>query len=45
MPMEEKRRLANEQIDCSGSIEETKRQVDVVLERLQQTPASGRNIS
>jgi len=45
MPMEEKRRLANEQIDCSGSIEETKRQVDVVLERLQQMPASGRNIS
>jgi dephospho-CoA kinase len=45
MPMEEKRRLADEQIDCSGSIEETKRQVFAVLERLQQSPASGRNIS
>ncbi len=45
MPMEEKRRLASEQIDCSGSIEETKRQVTDVLVRLQKTPASERNIS
>jgi len=45
MPMDEKRRLASEQIDCSGSIEETQRQVAAVLGRLQQSPASGRNIS
>jgi len=46
MPMEEKRRLADEAIDCSGSIEETERQVMEVVKRLSQpaTPAGG-NIS
>jgi dephospho-CoA kinase len=45
MPMDEKRRLADEVIDCSRSIEETRRQVDVVLEKLKQLAAPGRNIS
>jgi dephospho-CoA kinase len=46
MPMEEKRRLGNETIDCSGSLEETERQVMEVVKRLSQptAPASG-NIS
>jgi dephospho-CoA kinase len=33
MPMEEKRRLADDQIDCSGTLDETRRQVDDVLTR------------
>jgi dephospho-CoA kinase len=37
MPMEEKRRLADETIDCSGSIEETQRQVQAVIARLKQS--------
>lgn len=45
MPMDEKRRLASEQIDCSGTIAETQRQLAGVLERLKQSPAPGRNIS
>ena len=40
MPAEEKRRLADEVIDCSGSIEETERQVKNVVERLKQLSAS-----
>ncbi len=46
MPMEEKRRLGDETIDCSGSIEETERQVMEVVRRLSRpaAPASG-NIS
>ena len=46
MPMEEKRRLGNETIDCSGSLEETERRVMEVVKRLSQptAPASG-NIS
>jgi dephospho-CoA kinase len=46
MPMEEKRRLGDETIDCSGSIEETERQVMEVVKRLSRpaAPASG-NIS
>jgi dephospho-CoA kinase len=34
MPMEEKRRLADEVIDCSGTIEETERQLAHAIERL-----------
>jgi dephospho-CoA kinase len=34
MPLDEKRKLADEEIDCSGSIEETQRQVDRVIEKL-----------
>ncbi|MFZ3216515.1 MAG: dephospho-CoA kinase [Candidatus Acidiferrales bacterium] len=45
MPMEEKRRCANETIDCSGSLEETERQVAAVVKQLvRPTPAAG-NIS
>jgi dephospho-CoA kinase len=32
-PMEEKRRLADDQIDCSGTLDETRHQVDDVLTR------------
>lgn len=34
MPIDEKRRLADDVIDCSGTIEETERQVDELLARL-----------
>jgi dephospho-CoA kinase len=40
MPAEEKRRLADEVIDCSGSMEETERQVKGVVERLKQSSVS-----
>jgi dephospho-CoA kinase len=36
MPIDEKRGLADEVIDCSGSIEETERQVEMVLAKLKQ---------
>ena len=36
MPAEEKRRLADEVIDCSGSMEETERQVKNVVARLKE---------
>jgi dephospho-CoA kinase len=46
MPMEEKRRLGNETIDCSGSIEETERQVMEVVKRLSRPAApAGGNIA
>jgi dephospho-CoA kinase len=46
MPMEQKRRLGDETIDCSGLLEETERQVMEVVKRLARpaSPASG-NIS
>lgn len=34
MPIDEKRKLADEVIDCSGTIEQTERQLDGVLEKL-----------
>ncbi len=34
MPVDEKKRLADEVIDCSGSIEETERQVVQLIEKL-----------
>ena len=43
MPIEEKRRLADETIDCSGSMEETERQVETVLAKLKQAAALQRN--
>jgi dephospho-CoA kinase len=43
MPMEEKRRLADEAIDCSGSIEETERQVAETVKRLLQSATSREN--
>ncbi len=46
MPMEEKRRLADETIDCSGSLAETERQVMDVVKRLSRPAApAGGNIS
>jgi dephospho-CoA kinase len=36
MPIDEKRRLADDVIDCSGSIEETERQLDALLAKLEQ---------
>lgn len=40
MPVNEKRRLADEVIDCSGSLEDTERQVAQVIEKLKQAPAA-----
>jgi dephospho-CoA kinase len=46
MPMEEKRRLGDETIDCSGSIKDTERQVLEVVKRLSRPAApAGGNIS
>jgi dephospho-CoA kinase len=45
MPAEEKRRLADIVIDCSGTIEETERQVNGLLEKLKQAATPGRNFS
>ena len=45
MPLDEKRRLADDVIDCSRSIEETARQVDELLARLKQAAASRKNAS
>ena len=38
MPVEEKKRLATDLIDCSGTLEETRRQVEVLAERLRALP-------
>jgi len=43
MPVEEKRKLADEVIDCSGSIEQTERQVAALLAKFQQAAATGEN--
>ncbi|HYL67555.1 MAG TPA: dephospho-CoA kinase [Candidatus Limnocylindria bacterium] len=43
MPAEEKRALADEVIDCSGSFEETERQVDMVLAKLRKAAPGTRN--
>jgi dephospho-CoA kinase len=43
MPLSDKRKLADEAIDCSGSIEETQRQVNQVAEKLKLS-GTGRNI-
>jgi dephospho-CoA kinase len=45
MPLDEKRSLADDVIDCSRSIEETARQVDELLARLKQAAASRKNAS
>ncbi len=45
MPMEEKRRLADETVDCSGSIEETQLQLRAVIAKLKQEAAARSNIS
>jgi dephospho-CoA kinase len=45
MPVDEKRRLGDEVVDCSGTIEDTERQVAQVFEKLKLADAAGRNIS
>jgi dephospho-CoA kinase len=45
MPMAEKRALADEVIDCSGSLGITEQQVKQVVTKLKQLAASGSNIS
>jgi dephospho-CoA kinase len=40
MPADEKRQLADEVVDCSGTVEETERQVKNLVERLKQLSAS-----
>jgi dephospho-CoA kinase len=44
LPLDQKRKLADEEIDCSGSIEETQRQVNQTVEKLK-LAGSRRNIS
>jgi dephospho-CoA kinase len=41
MSIDEKRRLADEVIDCSRSIEETEQQVALLVEKLKQSAATG----
>lgn len=45
MPLDQKRNLADEVIDCSRSLEDTERQVILLLEKLKKRPASGRKTS
>jgi dephospho-CoA kinase len=45
MPLEEKRLLADEEIDCSGSIDETARQVKAMMATLKKAAVAQRNIS
>ena len=40
MQLDQKRRMADDEIDCSGSLEETRRQVIAVVARLKQLPAA-----
>ena len=42
MPLDQKRNLADEVIDCSRSLEDTERQVILLLEKLKKWPAAGR---
>lgn len=41
MPLEEKRRMADEQIDCSGSLEFTRQQVEALVAKLKRMEPSG----
>ena len=40
MPIDEKRRLADEVIDCSGTIEETEQQVELLIAKLKQAASA-----
>lgn len=40
MPLEEKRKLGHDEIDCSGSLDYTRRQVRMLVEQLKQTAGS-----
>jgi dephospho-CoA kinase len=44
MPIDEKRGLAHEVIDCSGSLDNTEQQVKIVVEKLKNRAAARRNI-
>lgn len=43
MPLDQKRNLADEVIDCSRSLEDTERQVILLIEKLKKWPAAGMN--
>ena len=43
MPIDRKRKLADEVIDCSRSLEDTERQLVLLLEKLKKSPTCGRN--
>lgn len=45
MPLDQKRNLADEVIDCSRSLEDTERQVILLIEKLKRRPISGRIIT
>jgi dephospho-CoA kinase len=45
MPIDQKRNLADEVIDCSRSLEDTERQLILILEKLKKWPAYGRHNS
>ena len=45
MPMDEKRRLADDVIDCSGPLEETERQVEALLVKLEQAARAQGSVS
>ena len=45
MPIDKKRKLADDVIDCSVGIEETTQQVMLLLEKLKRLAASGKNVS
>jgi dephospho-CoA kinase len=40
MNLDQKRRMADDEIDCSGSLEETRRQVEKLVAKLQQLAAA-----
>jgi len=45
MPIDDKRALADDVIDCSGKIPETERQVTLLLEKLKRLAAARKNVS
>jgi hypothetical protein len=40
MPVEDKLRYATERVDCSGSLEETQRQVEALAAKLRHAPSN-----
>ena len=42
LPLAEKLRLADDVVDCSGTLQETERQTDALVERLRQLAAGER---
>jgi dephospho-CoA kinase len=45
MPIDEKRKLADDVIDCSRTLKETEQQVSGLIEKFKQLAVAGRNIS